>query len=128
MTNTFTPNTLAWFEVATDDPDTATSFYTDLFGWRFSPFADPETTGIDYRVAALPDSDVPFGGIVATGGAMPGHAVFYIAVTNVAATCEAAERLGGKIVGKELEPAAGPVFAYLLDPVGSLFGVFTPPA
>jgi len=27
MTTTFTPNTLAWFEVATDDPDTATSFY-----------------------------------------------------------------------------------------------------
>jgi hypothetical protein len=52
MTNTFTPNTLAWFEVATDDPDTATSF----------------------------------------------------------------------------QPPAGPPFAYVRDPVGSLFGVFTPPA
>ena len=59
MTNTFTPNTLAWFEVATDDPDTATSFYTDLFGWVFTPFADPETTGMDYRVAALQGSDTP---------------------------------------------------------------------
>ena len=98
MTNAFTPNTLAWFEVATDDPDTATSFYADLFGWTFSPFADPETTGMDYRVAALPGSDAPFGGVVATGGAMPGHAVFYIAVTDVAATCAAAEQLGGKVV------------------------------
>jgi predicted enzyme related to lactoylglutathione lyase len=126
MTNAFIPNTLGWFEVATDDPDTATSFYTDLFGWTFSAFADPETTGIDYRVAALAPGDAPFGGVVATGGAMPSHAVFYIAVTDVAATCEAAEQLGGKTIAKELEPPAGPPFAYLQDPVGSLFGVFTP--
>jgi predicted enzyme related to lactoylglutathione lyase len=128
MTNAFTPNTLAWFEVATDDPDTATSFYTDLFGWVFRPFTDQEITGIDYRVAALQGSDTPFGGVVATGGAMPGHAVFYIAVADVAASCEAAEQLGGKVVSKELDPPAGPAFAYLRDPVGSLFGIFTPPA
>lgn len=126
MTNAFTPNTLAWFEVATDDPDTASAFYSDLFGWSFSPFADPETTGMDYRVATIPGSDVPFGGIVATGGAMPGHAVFYIAVTDVAAACATAEQLGGKVVRRELDPPAGPAFAYLQDPVGSLFGVFTP--
>ena len=128
MTNAFTPNTLAWFEVATDDPDTATSFYSDLFGWTFSPFADPETTGMDYRVAARAGSDVPFGGVMATGGAMPGHAVFYIAVADLAATCRAAEQFGGTVVHKELDPPAGPAFAYLQDPVGSLFGVFTPPA
>ena len=128
MTNAFTPNTLAWFEVATDDPDTATSFYSDLFGWTFSPFADPETTGMDYRVAARAGTDVPFGGVMATDGAMPGHAVFYIAVADVAAICRAAEQFGGKVVRKELDPPAGPAFAYLQDPVGSLFGVFTPPA
>jgi predicted enzyme related to lactoylglutathione lyase len=128
MTDTFTPNMLAWFEVATDDPDTATAFYSDLFDWTFSPFGDPETTGMDYRVAALAGSDVPFGGVVATGGAMPGHAIFYIAVSDVAATCEATDRPGGKVVTKELVPADGPPFAYLRDPVGSLFGVFTPPA
>ena len=83
---------------------------------------------MDYRVATLPGGDAPFGGVVATGGAMPGHAVFYIAVTDVAATCAAAEQFGGKVVSKELQPAAGPPFAYLRDPVGSLFGVFTPPA
>ena len=126
MSNAFTPNTLAWFEVATDDPDTAASFYADLFGWTFSPFADPVTTGIDYRVATVPDGGAPFGGVVATGGAQPAHAIFYIAVTDVAATCEAIERLGGKVVSKDVEPAAGPPFAYVQDPVGSLFGVFTP--
>ena len=128
MTNSFTPNTLAWFEVATDDPDTAASFYAELFGWTFTPFADPEATGIDYRMATAAGSDVPMGAVAATGGAMPGHAIFYIAVADVAATCEATEQLGGKVVSKELAPDAGPPFAYLRDAVGSLFGVFTPAA
>ena len=119
---------VAYFEIVSPKAERARAFYTDLFGWAFSPFADPETTGMDYRVAALPGSDTPFGGVVATGGAMPGHAVFYIAVADVAATCEAAEQLGGKIVRKELDPPAGPAFAYLRDAVGSLFGIFTPPA
>jgi predicted enzyme related to lactoylglutathione lyase len=127
MTSTFIPNTLAWFEVATDDPDTATSFYGELFGWTFSPFADSDATGMDYRVAAPAGGGAPFGGVAATGGAMPGHAIFYIAVADVAATCAATEELGGKVVSKELEPAAGPPFAYLRDSVGSLFGIFTPP-
>ena len=52
---------------------------------------------------------------------LPGHAVFYIAVIDVATTCKAAEQLGGKVASKELEPPAGPPFAYLRDPVGSLF-------
>ena len=68
MTNTFTPNMLAWFEVATDDPDTATSFYADLFGWDFAPFADPEVTGMDYRVATLPGGDAPVRRCRRTGG------------------------------------------------------------
>jgi len=128
MTETFIPNTLAWFEVATDDPDTATSFYADLFGWTFTPFGDPKAIGMDYRVATMRGVDAPFGGVVATRGTAPARAVFYIAVSDVAAICEAAERLGGKVVNKELAPAAGPAFAYLQDAVGSVFGVFTPPA
>lgn len=126
MTTSFTPNTLAWFEVATDDPDTAASFYADLFGWVFSPFGDPDAGGADYRVATLPGSDAPFGGIVNTGGTMPAHAVFSIAVADVAATCEAAERLGGKVISTQLAPLAGPAFAYLQDAVGNVFGVFAP--
>ena len=83
MTDSFTPNTLAWFEVATDDPDTATSFYTALFGWTFTPFADPDEAGVDYRVATQPEGDPPFGGVLATGGAMAPHAIFSSAVARV---------------------------------------------
>ena len=127
MTNP-TTNTLAWFEVATDDPDAAVSFYGDLFGWTFTPFADPDEAGVDYRVATQPDGGAPFGGVLATGGQMPPHAVFSIAVTDVAEICRTTEKLGGTVVLEDLTPKAGPPNAYLRDPLGNLFGVFAPPA
>ena len=125
MTNT--TNTLAWFEVATDDPDTAVAFYTDLFGWTFTPFADPEEAGVDYRVATQPEGGPPFGGVLATGGAMAPHAIFSIAVADVGAMCRATEKLGGTVVLEDLSPKAGPPNAYLRDPLGNLFSVFAPP-
>ena len=121
--------TLAWFEVATSDPDAAEKFYGELFNWTFR--ADPAAAagGLDYRNVTAAGADVPMGGIANTGGQMPDHAVFYILVADVAATCEAAERLGGSVVSRQVEPGPGaPAFAYLRDLAGNLFGVFTPPA
>jgi len=123
-----TPATLAWFEVAADDVDGAEQFYSSLFDWKFAVPPDLAAVGLDYRVTTAPGSGEPMGGIVATQGGMPGHAVFYIAVGDVGATCTAAQELGGSVVAKELAPTAGPEFAHLQDPAGNLFGVFTPPA
>ncbi len=102
-------------------------FYTDLFGWTFAPFADPEEVGVDYRVATQPEGGPPFGGVLATGGAMPAHAIFSIAVANVGEMCRATEKLGGIVVLEDLSPKAGPPNAYLRDPLGNLFSVFAPP-
>jgi predicted enzyme related to lactoylglutathione lyase len=126
MTNPV-PGALAWFEVAVDDPDGAERFYGNLFDWTFA--ADPVSAGIglDYRITTGPSADAPMGGITKTQDGMPAHAVFYILVADVAATCTAAEELGGSIVAKEVSPPAGPAFAYLRDPAGNMFGVFTPP-
>jgi predicted enzyme related to lactoylglutathione lyase len=90
MTNP-APGSLAWFEVATSDPDGVATFY-------------------------------------GSGGQMPVHAVFYILVADVAATCADAEQLGGSVVSKHLDPGPGaPKFAYLRDSSGNQFGVFSPP-
>ncbi len=121
-------NTLAWFEVATPDVDAAERFYGDLFGWTFAVPPDLAAAGQDYRVTASPATGEPMGGVVASQGGAPGHAVFYILVADVAATAADVERLGGRVVVKEPAPAAGPAFAMLRDPAGNLFGVFTPPA
>ena len=123
------PGTLAWFEVATSDPDGAQKFYGNLFDWTF--VADPasEASGMDYRNITTSAAERPMGGIANTDGRMPNHAIFYILVADVEATCTEAENLGGSVVSKQIEPPAGaPTFAYLRDPAGNMFGVFTPPA
>ena len=122
------PGTLAWFEIATSAPDSAEKFYGSLFGWTFEADNPTAADGIDYRNVTAPGADRPMGGVLGTGGQTPDHAVFYIVVENIEATCEAAERLGGAVVSRH--PAAGPgapPFAYLRDPAGNKFGVFVPP-
>jgi predicted enzyme related to lactoylglutathione lyase len=128
MTNP-APGTLAWFEVATSDPDGAQKFYGSLFDWSFAADPASEASGMDYRNITASGAEGPMGGIADTGGQMPDHAVFYILVADVDATCTAAENLGGSVASRQLDPPPGaPALAYLRDPAGNLFGVFTPPA
>jgi predicted enzyme related to lactoylglutathione lyase len=120
--------TLAWFEVATSDPDAAEKFYGSLFDWSFQADGPAASGGLDYRNITASGAQVPMGGVLGTGGQAPDHAVFYILVADVGATCADAEQLGGSIVSKHLEPLPGaPTFAYLRDPAGNKFGVFAPP-
>jgi uncharacterized protein len=126
---TTAPGTLAWFEIATSDADGAEKFYGSLFDWTFNPDGPAASGGMDYRNITASGADAPMGGIANTGGQMPDHSVFYILVADVEATCADAEHLGGSVEAKFLEPGPGaPKFAYLRDPSGNLFGVFTPPA
>ncbi len=120
--------TLAWFEVATDDPDGAAAFYGRLFDWTFKADGPAAEGGMDYRNITATGSGTPMGGILGTGGQAPNHAIFYILVTDVDATCAQAESLGGSVVYRQVDPGPGvPKFALLTDPTGNQFGVFTPP-
>jgi predicted enzyme related to lactoylglutathione lyase len=128
MTNP-APGALAWFEVATSDPDAAEKFYGSLFDWTFNADGPAASGGMDYRNITASGAEQPMGGIFGTGGQVPDHAVFYILVADVEATCADATRLGGSVVSKHLEPLPGaPTFAYLQDPAGNQLGVFSPPA
>jgi len=123
------PGSLAWFEVASDDPDGAQKFYGSLFDWTFDSESSVASDSMDYRNIKASGAETPMGGIFGTRGQLPGHAVFYILVADVDATCTDAEQLGGSVVSKHLDPGPGaPAFAYLRDPSGNQFGIFTPPA
>jgi predicted enzyme related to lactoylglutathione lyase len=121
-----TPNTVAWFEVATGDADAAQEFYGELFGWTVAADPDSASAGIDYRLITYPGDDQPVGGIFGTGGSRPDHAVFSVAVADVAETCARAEKLGGTVEYVETNPQTGPAFAYLKDRSSNLIGIFTP--
>ena len=73
-----------------------------------------------------PGAAGPSGGIFTTGGNIPPYAVFVVKVADVAATAAQAEELGGKVVVAPNKLEDGMVVAYLTDPHGSLFALFSP--
>lgn len=117
------PNTVAWFQIGTDEPKAAHEFYGGLFGWSVAH--DPDLDG--YDLVSYAGTDQPAGGIAHTGGGAANHATFFVLVQDVAAACARAEQLGGKVVDPPVTAGTGLVFAHLLDRSGNLFGVFSPP-
>lgn len=117
-------NTVAWFQVGTDDPETAKRFYGRLFGWNFA--ADPDGGG-RYDLVSYPGAEAPNGGIAHVEGAGTNHAIFMVLVEDVAAVAAETEQAGGKLLGEVTKTPNGLVFADLLDPAGNHFGVFSPP-
>lgn len=112
-------NTVAWFEIGAPDVQAAKDFYGPLFGWTFAPDGD-------YTLITAAGADGPSGGIFNTGGNIPPYAVFVVRVTNVAATAARTEQLGGKVVVAPMTLPDGMVVAYLTDPNGSMFALFSP--
>ena len=117
-------NSVAWFEIGTDDPDAAQRFYGELFGWTFDK--DEDDAAMDYRMVTTPGGERASGGVMGTGGKFPNYATFYVVVEDVAATVAKAERLGAKALVPPTTTPAGLVFAQLHDPAGNQIGVFTP--
>lgn len=120
-------NSIAWFEVGTDDPAAAEQFYGDVFGWKVA-HDDAVSSDPAYQFFSTGDGEGLRGGLFATKGAMPNYAVFTVLVEDVDAACSKAVAAGGQIQrGPEVNPS-GVRFAHLLDPAGNQFSVFTPPA
>lgn len=116
-------NTVAWFQIASDQPDRAKEFYGSLFGWNFVP--DPNGAG-RYDLITYPGSEIPAGGVGHTDDESENHAIFFVLVPDVAATVAAAEAAGGKVEIPTTTSPNGLVFAQLVDVSGNSFGVFTP--
>ena len=112
-------NTVTWFEIGAPDVEAAQAFYGPLFGWSFAPDGP-------YTLITAAGAAGPSGGIFNTGGTIPPYAVFVVQVADVAATAAQAERLGGKVVVAPNKLDDGMVVAYLTDPDGSMFALFSP--
>ncbi|KXK61932.1 glyoxalase [Micromonospora rosaria] len=117
---------VTWFEVGTDRPDEAEGFYGGLFGWSFEEQGTVD--GGSYRVTGAGGPAGVGGAIRATDDGVPGYAVFYVQVPNVADACRRAESAGGRVVRPPVTAPSGLVHARLADPTGNEFGVFASPA
>lgn len=117
-------NGIAWFEISADKPEAAERFYSQLFGWRFSP---AEGARESYRIVSVPGQSIG-GGLFAPDADIPNYAIFGVVVEDVEATCRAAVAAGGQVpVAPRTDPPTGVVFAYLADPSGNLVGISGPP-
>lgn len=113
-------NTVAWFEIGTPDVTGAKSFYGGLFGWTF-------TADGDYTVVTAPGASGPSGGIMNTAPiGSPPYAIFCVQVPDVAAVAAKAAQTGGKVVVEPMTMEDGMVVAYLADPNGSHFAIYSP--
>lgn len=119
-------NSVAWFEIGTDQPGEVKEFYGQLFGWTSS--LNTNLPGVNYHAVATGDAPRPSGGVWESDGKFPNYAIFYVLVQDVAATVEQAVRLGGKVLMPPVTDAAGVTFARLEDSTGNHFGVFYMPA
>lgn len=116
--------TVDWFQIDASDPKGAQQFYGELFNWTYE--AEEGTAGAYQQIRAA-GADHPQGGIADTGSDGPNRATFFVVVSDVVATAEQAERLGGKVVNPPTTTPTGLSFAHLLDPSGNHFGIYTPP-
>jgi predicted enzyme related to lactoylglutathione lyase len=122
-------NGVGWFQIGTDQPAEAERFYSEVFGWTFADDNDSTSgDGPAYRIVSTPAEDGLHGGLAATGGKGPNHAIFMVLVEDTPATCRQAEAAGGKVLVAPQTTPDGLTFAHLFDPSGNHIGVFTPPA
>ncbi len=116
------------FEIIGSDPQALRAFFGELFDWEFdtpSPVADEVSDAGEYGFVDLVTMDDGTGirGGVGGGPGRTPKAMFYVAVADVEAALQQAERLGGtRVMGPATSPS-GVVVGHFTDPEGNLVGV-----
>jgi predicted enzyme related to lactoylglutathione lyase len=104
-----------WVDILVPDPDAATAFYGDLFGWDFT---DPGRNG--YRVARINGLDVAGLG---QAQAMPSWNT-YIRVDHADAAAARATEAGATLLLEPLDVLPAGRLAVLIDPTGAAFALW----
>jgi predicted enzyme related to lactoylglutathione lyase len=118
-------NRVVHFEVHADDPERAMTFYSRLFGWKFTKWAAPvEYWVIETGPRAEPGID---GGLLPRRQPIDGQAITaYICTTEVADldhTMKAAQELGSAVALPKMPIPGIGWLAYLRDTEGNTFGI-----
>ena len=114
-----TPNSIAWNELITPNPEAAAKFYCGLFGWTTEQFPVP---GMNYTM--WKHDGETFGGVCsAQGPGVPPHWLHYVAVTDVEAAVAKAKSLGATLCHGPVDIGEAGRIAVLKDPQGAFFGL-----
>jgi hypothetical protein len=122
-------NAVVHFEITGTDPPRLRDYYGELFGWRFDTSGPVSPAVSEPGNYGFTDGNTTSGGVGIPGGVgggtgYEGHAIFYVAVPDVEAALQAAERLGGRRrMGPERSPGTDLVIGHFTDPEGHLIGL-----
>lgn len=111
-----TAGSMAWNDLVTPDPDAASAFYGNVFGWTFEEI--PEARG--YRV--IRNGDRSNGGILPQEGMAAW--IPYFGHDDTERVAGEIGDLGGRLYNGPMQVPSG-VFAVLGDPQGAVFAVLT---
>lgn len=110
-----------WVDTVQPDPQAASRFYGELFGWEFSeamPAAAPGT----YLIASVGGHDVAAIGLSEDS---PGWAT-YISVEDADASAAAVIAAGGTVLSEPAEAGPAGRTACCADPLGAVFRLWQP--
>lgn len=115
---------MSWHELATDDPDGAWAFYSDLFGWQKTDAMDMGEMGI-YQMFGR--GAHPVGAMFRRPDEIPvPNWLLYIRVPDIAAAVERVKEGGGQLLNGPMEVPGGDMIAQCMDPQGAAFAVHAP--
>jgi predicted enzyme related to lactoylglutathione lyase len=121
------PNTFAWSELNTRNPDGAKEFYGAVFGWTANEVDMGEGgTYVTWRHPSRSEDEDSVGGMLDMRGRVPDevppHWLVYFTVDNRDASLEMAKASGGtEMLKMDMEMGR---LAIISDPHGSAFGIF----
>ena len=115
-------HTIVHFEIPADDPERASKFYSDLFGWTIEK--DTSIPGIEYWMIKTSDREG-----VLNGGLMrrmaPGQQIGnYVGVESIDQYTARATQLGAEVVVPKMEVPGVGWLAHLKDPEGNMIALF----
>lgn len=119
------PDTFCWVECACEDLGKTKKFYKKLLGWDYRDDAVPG--GATYSMAFLDDGAIC--GLYELSDEMREAGMYpkwtsYIACSNIVATVERAQSLGGEILADATEIGTAGRMAIVADPLGAIFGLW----
>jgi predicted enzyme related to lactoylglutathione lyase len=116
-----------WNELVTSDAAAASTFYSELFGWRIVEEMDMGPMGT-YRVFGVGDKRL--GGIMTTAkdARTPPAWLFYTETSDLDAALRRATTKGAKVLNGPMEVPGGGRVAQLQDPQGAAFALHQAPS
>jgi predicted enzyme related to lactoylglutathione lyase len=113
-----------WVEIGCSEPEKASDFYRDLFGWTIE--GDQPGEGGQVHASFHTGSDVGAnGGIGSSRDGQP-HVDIYAYVDDVAKYVERVEPAGGSVIMPAMQVDDETQIAMFADPTGNAFGLYGP--